>query len=41
MKENVREVIHYMKKCGMLMAYSGFTYIEDTKMGHYKEEILI
>jgi hypothetical protein len=40
-KINIREVIHYMKKLSMLMAYSGFTYIGDTTMDHYKEEILI
>jgi hypothetical protein len=40
MKENLRGVIYYLKKC-MLMAYSGFTYIEDITMDYYKEEILI
>jgi hypothetical protein len=41
MKENLREVIHYIKKCCMQMTYSGFTYIEDITMDHYREEILM
>jgi hypothetical protein len=41
MKENLREVIHYIKNYCLLMANSGFTYIEDITMDHYKEEILI
>jgi hypothetical protein len=30
-----------MKKCCMVIVYSGFTYIEDIKMDHYKDKILI
>jgi hypothetical protein len=40
MKQYLGGVIHYMKKCGMLMAYSGLAYIIDITMDHCKKEIV-